>query len=160
MPSKNSTVSDIQQLQTDLDSLLDWSHRNHLSFNVSSFVFMTFHRKFNSEYINGHSPSQSISCKDLGGILTSTLSWRQCHDMITSKPYKFLGFLCRVFKNSHCTQTRKFLYMSIVRTNYNLLHCSSLWKPYSYLLKDTYDSLERAQRHATKFILSDYTSDY
>ena len=37
------------------------------------------------------------------------------------------------------------------------MYCSPLWRP--YLLKDI-DSLERVQRHATKFILSDYTSDY
>ena len=72
---KISTVSDIQQLQTDLDSLSDWSLRNHLSFNVSKFVFITFHCKFNSEYnINGYSLPQSTSCKDLGVIFTNTLS--------------------------------------------------------------------------------------
>ena len=130
---KISTVSDIQQLQTDLDSLSDWSLRNHLSFNVSKFVFMTFHHKFNSEYnINEHSLPQSTSCKDLGIIFTNTLSWRQHYDMITSKAYKSLGFLCRVFKNSHCVQARKSLYISIVRAN--LLYCSPLWRP--YLLKD------------------------
>jgi len=156
MLSKITTVSDIQQLQNDLDSLLDWSLRNHLSFNVSKFVFMTFHRKFNSEYnINGHILSQSTSCKDLGVILTSTLSWSQHYDMITSKAYKSLGFLRRVFKNSHCAQARKSLYISIVRAN--LLYCSPLWRP--YLLKDI-DPLERVERCATKFILSDYTSDY
>ena len=115
---------------------------------------MTFHCKFNSEY-NINSLSQSISCKDLGVILTSTLSWRQHYNMITSKAYKSVGFLRRVFKNSHCTQVRKSLYISIVRAN--LLYCSPLWRP--YLLKDI-NSLERVQRCATKFILSDYTSDY
>ena len=77
------------------------------------------------------------------------------HDYCTSKAYKSLGFLCRVFKYSHCTQTRKSFYISFVRAN--LLYCSPLWRP--YLLKDI-DSLERVQRHVTKFILSDYTSDY
>ena len=121
---KISTVFDIQQLQTDLDSLLDWSLRNHLSFNVSKFVFMTFHCKFNSEYnINGHSISQSTSCKHLGVIFTSMLSWRQHYDMITSKAYKSFGFLRRVFKNSHRAQARKSLYISIVRAN---LYCSLL----------------------------------
>ena len=117
---------------------------------------MTFHCKFNSEYnINGHSISQSIRCKDLGVMFTSTLSWRQHYDMITSIAYKSLGFLHRVFKNSHCPQARKSLYISIIRAN--LLYCSPLWRP--YLLKDI-DSLERVQRCATKFILSDCKSDY
>ena len=117
---------------------------------------MTFQYKFNSEYsINGHSLSQSTSCKDLGVIFNNTLSWRQHYDMITSKAYKSFGFLHRVFKYSHCAQDRKSLYISIVRAN--LLYCSPLWRP--YLLKDI-DSLERVQRRVTKFILSDYTSDY
>ena len=61
--------------------------------------------------------------------------------MITSKAYKSLGLLRRVLKNSYCPEA---LYISIVRPN--LLYCSPLWRPY--------------QRRATKFILSDYSSDY
>ena len=75
--------------------------------------------------------------------------------MITSKAYKSLGLLRRVFIDSHCVHTRKCLYLSFVRAK--LLYCSPLWRP--YLLKDI-DSLERVQRRATKFILSDYTSNY
>ena len=101
MLSKISIVSDIQQLQTDLDSLLDLSHRNQLSFNVCKFVFMTFHRKFNSEYnINGHSLSQPISCKDLGVILTNTLSRRQHYNMIISKAYNPL-VSCTEYLRTH-----------------------------------------------------------
>ena len=47
------------------------------------------------------------------------------------------------------------IYISIVQPN--LLYCSPLWRP--YLIKDI-DLLERVQRRATKFILSDYSSDY
>ena len=117
---------------------------------------MSFHRKFDSQYsINGHSLSQSSHCKDLGVIFSNTLSWREHYEMITSKAYKSLGLLHRVFKNSHCPEARKCLYISIVRPN--LLYCSLLWRP--YLIKDI-DLLERVRRRATKFILSDYSSDY
>ena len=47
-----TSTSDIQQLQNDLNSLSNWSINNHLLFNVSKFVFMSFHRKFNLEYTN------------------------------------------------------------------------------------------------------------
>jgi len=50
---------------------------------------------------------------------------------------------------------RKCLYISLVRSN--LLYCPPLWRP--YLLKDII-LLERVQRRATKFMLSNYTSDY
>ena len=144
-----TTTSDTQQLQSDLDSLLNWSLNNHLSFNISKFVFMSFHCKFDSQYsINGHSLSQSSHCKDLGVIFSNTLLWREHYEMITSKAYKSLGLLRRVFKNSHCSEARKCLYISIVRPN--LLYCLPLWRP--YLIKDI-DLLERVQRRATKFIV-------
>ena len=75
--------------------------------------------------------------------------------MISSKAYKSLGLLRRVFKESHCPHTRKFLYISLVRSK--LLYCSSLWRP--HLLEDI-ELLKKVQRRATKFILNDYTSDY
>ena len=106
-----TTTSDIQLFQGDLDSLLNWSLNNHLSFNISKFVFMSFHRKLDSQYsINGHSLSQSSHCKDLGVIFSNTLSWREHYEMITSKAYRSLGLLRRVFKNSHCPEARKCLY--------------------------------------------------
>ena len=40
------SILDIQQLQEDLNSLFNWTINNHLSFNLSKFVFMSFHRKF------------------------------------------------------------------------------------------------------------------
>ena len=98
----------------------------HLSFSVSKFVFMIFHCKFNPEYDNnGHSLSQSISYKGLP-------AHARYHGDNIIKAYKSLGFLHRVFKNSHCTQARKSFYTSIIRAN--LLHCSPLWRP--CLLKD------------------------
>ena len=75
--------------------------------------------------------------------------------MISSKAYQSLGLLRRVFKDSHCPQARKSLYISLVRSK--LLYCSTLWRP--YLLKDI-ELIEKVQRRATKFILFDYTSDY
>ena len=117
---------------------------------------MNFHCKFNSQYIvNDHIINESPSYKDLGIIFTNSLSWRKHYEMISSKAYKSLGLLCRVFKDSHCPQARKSLYISLVRSK--LLYCSTLWRP--YLLKDI-ELIEKVQRRATKFILSDYTSDY
>ena len=116
-----------------LTLLFNWTINNHLSFNLSKFVFMSFHRKFNSQYIiNDYIINESPSCKDLGIIFTNSLSWKKCYEMISSNAYKSLGLLCRVFNDSHCPQARKSLYISLVR--YKLLYCSTLWRP--YLLKD------------------------
>ena len=69
--------------------------------------------------------------------------------------FKSLGLLRRVFMDSNCSQARKSLYITLVRSK--LLYCSPLWRP--YLLKDI-ELLEKVQQRATKFILSNYQSDY
>jgi len=94
---------------------------------------------------------ESSSCKDLGIIFTNMLSWWDHYEMISSKAYKSLGLLHRVFKNSECSQVRKSLYITLVWSK--LLYCSALWK--SYLFKDI-ELLEKMQCRTTKFILSDY----
>ena len=150
------TESDIQLFQNDLISLSHWSVNNHLSFNISKFVFMHFHNKFNSEYtIHGNFIPHFSSCKDLGINLSDNLSWRLHYQTITSKAYKSLGLLRHIFKDTYCPEARKNLYISITRST--LLYCSYLWKP--YLISDIV-LIEKVQRRATKYILCDYNSDY
>ena len=141
------TESDIQLFQKDLTSLSHWSDNNHLSFNISKFVFMHFHNKFNSEYtIHGNVIPHFSSCKDLGINLSDNLSWRLHYQTITSKAYKSLGLLQRIFKDTYCPEARKNLYISITRST--LLYCSYLWKP--YLISDIV-LIEKVQRRATKY---------
>ena len=83
------------------------------------------------------------------------LSWRLHYQTITSKAYKSLGLLRRIFNDIYCPEARKALYISITRST--LLYCSCLWKP--YLLSDI-ELIEKVQKRATKYILSDYNSDY
>ena len=68
---KIKTESDIhvQLFQKDLTSLSHWSVNNHLSFNISKFVFMHFHNKSNSEYtIHGNVIPHFSSCRTLESI--------------------------------------------------------------------------------------------
>ena len=130
---------DIELIQKDLNSLFNWSVNNLLSFNLAKFVFMSFHRKFNSIYnVNGHTIIESSSCKDLGIVLTNSLTWQDHYEMISSKATKSLCLLRRVFKDSECAQAHKSLYITLVRSK--VLYCSTLWRP--YLLKDI-ESLEK-----------------
>ena len=122
----------------DLTSLSHWSDNNHLSFNISKFVFMHFHSKFNSEYtIHGNVITYSSSCKDLGINFSDDLSWRLHYQIITSKAYKSLGLLRRIFNVISMIFTvlrQEKLYIIISITRSTLLYCSYLWKP--YLLSD------------------------
>jgi len=127
-----------------------------VSFNLSKFVFMSFHRKFNSSYnVNGHVITESSSCKDLGIVFTNSLIWQDCYEFISCKAYWSLGLLHRVFKDSRCTQAGKLLFITVIRSK--LLYCSTLWRP--YFLKDI-ELLEKIQHRATNRRLSDYHSDY
>ena len=66
-----------------------------------------------------------------------------------------LGLLRRVFSATVCMVAKKNLYTSLVRSQ--MSYCSMIWRP--NLIKDI-KCLETVQRRATKFILSDYSSDY
>ena len=78
-----TSTLDIEHLQEDINSLFNWSINNFLSFNLSKFVFMSYHRKFNSTYhVNGHLIDESSSCKDLGIIFTNSLTWQAHYEMM------------------------------------------------------------------------------
>ena len=65
-----------------------------------------------------------------------------------------LGLLRCSFLSAH-SSLRRLLYTSLIRSQ--LTYCCQVWRP--HLLKDI-QVLERVQRHATKWILNDFTTDY
>ena len=87
--------------------------------------------------------------------MSSALSWSEHIKYILSKAYKTLGLIRRSFNSGHCPQTKKSLYISLIRPQ--LTYCSQIWRP--HFLKDVM-ALERIQRRVTKYILNDPSSDY
>jgi len=87
--------------------------------------------------------------------MSSDLPWSNHYNMICLKAYISLGLLKRTFGRFGTIEARRSLYLALVRSQ--LTYCSQLWNP--YLIKDI-SILERVQRHATKYILDDYTSNY
>ena len=144
------------QLQSDLDSLLNWSILNSLPFNLSKFVHMSFKSKITTSYhIEETIITHCSSHRDLGILFSDKLSWDLHYQKILAKAYKSLWLICRTFKSHGCRHSRKLLYISLVQSK--LLFCSPIWKP--YLLKHVH-TLETLQRRATKYILNDYHTDY
>ena len=102
---------------------------------------------------NYHLNGQQIP--DLGLIVSGDFNWRPHYQSITSRAFKVLGLLRRVFSGSVSVSAKCSLYTSLVRSQ--LLYCSPVWHP--YLLRDI-RCLELVQRRATKFITNNPVMDY
>ena len=105
-------------------------------------------------YINGLPIPYSDEHKCLGVILSSNLSWSKYYHNLVCKAYKSLGMIRRTFTIGSIS-TKRQLYLALIRSQ--LSYCSVIWRPHQ--IKHI-KFLEAVQRHATKYILQDYTSDY
>ena len=88
-------------------------------------------------------------------MVRGDLSWSDHYSHICSRAYCSLYQIRRSFSSVAHISVKKRLYLSVVRSK--LSYCSQLWRPH---LKKDILLLERVQRRATKYILSDYTSNY
>ena len=153
-----SSPNDSYRLQQDLSKLLEWSHFWELPLNESKCTTMHFHfQNFCSYdyYLNNLMlPFESFH-RDLGVVFSENLKWGPHYKLIVSRAYKILGLLRRVFYTISCVQSKRTLYLSLVKPH--LLYCSSLWRP--HLLSDI-RCLETVQRRATKFIIGSNSLDY
>ena len=156
-----SSHFDCSLLQDDLDRLHDWSHEWKLLFNIAKCIALQF--SHGKPPVTPHPPyslnSQAIDTsdhhRDLGIIISDDLSWSAHYDHMCAQAYQMLGLIRRTFGSVSIVSARKKLYVSLVRSQ--VTYCSVIWRP--HLIRDI-SMLETIQRHATKFILSNYSSDY
>jgi len=142
-------------IQIDLHNLTTWSQHWSLNFNAVKCALLRFSSgcpptAFNY-IINGDLISAQETHRDLGIIMSSDLSWREHMKNILSRAYKTLNLIQRLFSTGHSPQTKKILYLSLVRSQ--LKYCSQIWRP--HLLKDII-ILEKIQHCATRYILNDF----
>uniref|UniRef100_A0A1X7VG13 3-hydroxyisobutyryl-CoA hydrolase, mitochondrial n=1 Tax=Amphimedon queenslandica TaxID=400682 RepID=A0A1X7VG13_AMPQE len=136
------SVEDIQM--SLLDDGSDWS--------INQFQ-TNWWTDFNSHYkLCRHSVHQVNSCRDIGIIISDSLSWSLHYRSISSKAYGQMSLIRRTFSTSSI-KVRKLLYISLVCSK--LVYGSQLWRP--MFIKDIV-ILERIQRRATRFITNDYAS--
>ena len=153
------SLQDCLNLQTDLSRLSDWCSTWNLPLNEEKCSVIHFKPRSSPSSFNYHLNGKQISSiaahKDLGLFVSADLTWRSHYQLISSRAYKMLGLLRRVFSSSVSVPAKRSLYISLVRSQ--LLYCSSVWHP--YLLVDI-KYLECVQRRATKFIASNSLLDY
>ena len=86
-------------MQSDLDSISQWSSDTELFFNESKFTHICFWSKpsyidLPENNINNKTISKVVKIKDLGIILSSNLNWDYHYKKITGRAYvSFAGLL-------------------------------------------------------------------
>ena len=148
-------------LQSDLDSLCGWSHSSSLRFNSNKTFVVHYHPPRSSPltfdyFLDGYPIDCMDTCRDLGVIFSSSLSWSPQVKFVLTKAYGVLWTLKRVFPCSTTpTVVKKKLYLSLVIPI--ITYCCPVWRP--SLIKDI-TALEQLQVRATKHILNNFSDDY
>ena len=153
------SYTDCSLLQSDLCILHRWSSTRNIAFNKAKSCLLRFRNSEchigSSYFLDDQEISPSENHRDLGVIVSSDLTWSAHYDKIVSNAYKTLGLIRRTFGSSASIETKRLLYIHLIRSQ--LTYCSCVWRP--FLIKDI-SLLESVQRRATKWILNDYKSDY
>jgi hypothetical protein len=148
----DDSTSDASLLQSDLNSLGNWSTNSGLVFNQDKCKLQQITRKKNpidfSYEINDKLLEISSEEKDLGIWVTGALTWSKHTFDSCAKANKLLGFLRRSAVEVKNPNTRRTLYLAIVRPA--LGYATQVWSPQSIeLVRKT----ESVQRQASKFTL-------
>jgi len=158
---KITSISDCSILQSDIDSLSYWARVNKMKFHPSKCKVLAITNRsvdFYRSYVynlDGTVLELSDSEKDLGVDVTPKLSWSLQCNRLYSKACQQLGIVRR---NSHIivdVRSRRALYLSIVRSQFE--NCSIIWRPTTSVLSKKLESL---QKRAIKWILSEDNCSY
>ena len=148
-----NSYDDAHSFQHEIDSVSAATQNCHLNFNESKCSVLKVSRKRNMvqyPYRLNDSPLRLVNnVNDLGIQVTSTLDWNDHVYKICKKANKMLGLLRRCTLAFQKLETRRLLYITIVRTNFS--YARQLWSPQKVEL---IQEMEKVQRRASKFILN------
>lgn len=116
---KIGNVQDSMLLQRDLTSIIQWSEKNKLYFNVNKTPL-----KYNY-YMNRNVLQTIMEVQDLGVWFTSSLKWEKHVNSIVNSSLKSLGFVIRSTTDFKCSRSLKILYNSLVRSK--LEYACKVW---------------------------------
>ena len=141
---------DLDTLQSDLDSLANWSQSWLMDFNLDKCKYMVINNKhFDIVLRMQDHELVNTSCeKDLGVYIDSNLKWSYQVNMAAKRANFILGQLKKAFICWNIFTLRK-LYIAFVRPH--LEYAVAAWNPYC---KKDIKALERVQMRATKLVPS------
>jgi hypothetical protein len=148
----------MDKLQKDLDTLGQWAIKNAMKINPSKSKAIRFTRAkvknpLNYSLMDTLIPEAS-SCKYLGIILRSDLSWADQVDYMVKRAWKALHFTMRILKKGN-SNTKSLVYMSPVRPI--LEYGAACWDPYR---ERQISALGRVQKKAAKFAHHTYSPNW
>ena len=165
------TWEDHIALQLDIDALNTWSVINKMKFHPQKCKVVPvappgkglkdlFNKIFPLRkmffYKLGDTELEYVQEeKDLGVIVSSNFMWDRQVDALLSKASSRLGLLKRTIHFIRCQKQRRAFYLAIVRSQFE--HCAQVWRPSS---ETQINKLERIQRRAVKWILSEEDHSY
>lgn len=150
------SISDVLDMQTDLDSLLDWCGLNGLYLNLSKCIHVSYSRSRNPIQsvfrLGNYILEKTDTVTDLGVVFDSTMSFIPHINYIVPKAYSMLAFIRRSSSDFSDPYTLKLLYTSYVRSK--LEYAAVVWNPQcmNYISR-----IERVQRIFLKYSLSSFT---
>ena len=161
-------VTDIQQLQSDLNSSIKWSKANNMKLHTNKFEYLChatrsskllrelpFTEQFYEYSTNdGNTITPTLMVRDLGINIVPELSWSPHINIICDSARKVAGWCLSVFSD-RSINTMLILYKSLVRSKVEYL--CPLWDPEK--MEDIV-TLERIQRSFTSRITSIAHLDY
>jgi len=107
----------MEKLQRGLDRLGEWAVENAMKINPSKITAIRFTRARVKDPLNyslmGTLIPEASSCRYLGIILRSDLSWADQVDYAVKKAWKALHFTMRILKKGN-SNTKSLAYMSLV----------------------------------------------
>lgn len=130
--TKVDNIEDCLRLQTDINSIYDWSLQNELLFNIDKCHMMSFCRN-RSPILYDYIMSDNIlprveTVRDLGVTFDCQLNFIEHVVSTVTKASRMYGFMVRNTRQFTNIQCIKQLYISFVRSQ--LEYCSVIWSPY------------------------------
>ena len=141
---------DNELLQSDIDSISEWSLVNIMKLNTNKCSVMHFSRcspKLHSYVLNGSTLTKSNLTKDLGVYLDNKLSFKQHIEMTINSAQKILGFLIRLSKNLKKIKTIETIYHALVRSKLEYACC--IWNPVSVTSSN---EIEKVQKRLLRYL--------
>lgn len=147
--SRIRSSGDCDRLQSDLNSLFDWSVTNKIALNIGKCHALSFTNR-----MDPLTPSYSIDnvelkvvheMKDLGVLFDSKLRFDSHVRGISNRACRMLGFIMRTTKDFTNIKCILMLYNTLIRSH--LEYCCTVWNPYQ---QQYIGLIEKVQRIFTR----------